>query len=74
MALAELLGIEKILRDRIEFVEAELGKQPQGWLAASCEEGKNHLAQVQHWIKQREHEDLVRPIPPWQVLERPRTS
>ena len=71
MALAELLGIEKILRDRIEFVEAELGKQPQDWLATSGKEGKNHLAQVQRWIEKREREDLVRPGPPWQEPEFP---
>ena len=71
MVLAELRGVEKILRDRIEFVEAELEKQPQEWLATSGKEGKNHLAQVQRWIKQRESEDLVRPAPPWQELGLP---
>ena len=71
MVLAELRGVEKLLRDRIDFVEAELGKQPQSWLAAACEEGNANLAQVQRWIKQRESEDLVRPVPPWQELGLP---
>lgn len=71
MVLAELRSVAKTLKDRIDFVEAELGKQPQDWLAASCKEGKDHLAQVQYWIKQREREDLARPVPPWQELEHP---
>lgn len=71
MTLAELRGVEKLLLVRIDFVEAELGKQPQDWLAVSCKEGKDYLAQVQHWIKQRECEDLVRSVPPWQELGLP---
>ena len=71
MVLAELRSVEKLLRDRIDFVEAELEKQPQDWLAAACEEGNANLAQVQHWIEKRERKDLARSGPPWQEPEFP---
>ena len=71
MVLAELRGVERLLRDRVDFVEAELEKQPQDWLAAACEEGNANLAQVQRWIEKREREDLARPGPPWREPEFP---
>lgn len=70
MVLAELRGIENLLLDRIDFAGA-LENQSQGWLAASCEDGASHLAQVRHWIEKRERKDLARPVPPWQELEYP---